>query len=294
MYKHYQDMALFASLIEAGSFTEAGNRLDLPKSRVSQRIQALEAHLGIRLLNRTTRRLSLTSAGEKYLVYCIQLLAIGTEADGFMQMITARPAGKLRIIAPAGLMMASLLKWNQLFLKANPKVILEIITADSFFGSIEGAFDVAFRIGKPVEQSYIGRLLGEYERLLVAAPEYIKKNPVSTVDDLSRRDILTHKTWKQLRLLREDERVIFQDAPRLITDNLPYLLACTLQGEGIAVLPKYLIHSQLKNHQLEVILPDWHIENIDIWMIYPSNKNNSPTLNLYVSFILSQNRLLDR
>lgn len=294
MYKHYQDMALFASLIEAGSFTEAANRLDLPKSRVSQRIQALEAHLGIRLLNRTTRRLSLTSAGEKYLVYCKQLLAIGTEADDLMQMITARPAGKLRIIAPAGLMMASLLKWNQLFLKANPKVILEIITADSFFGSIEGAFDVAFRIGKPVEQSYIGRLLGEYERLLVAAPEYLKKNPVSTVDDLSRRDILTHKTWKQLRLFREDERIIFQDAPRLITDNLPYLLTCTLQGAGIAVLPKYLIHSQLKNHELEVILPDWRLEKIDIWLIYPSNKNNSPMLNLYVNFILSQNRRLDK
>ncbi|MCW5004213.1 LysR family transcriptional regulator [Enterobacter roggenkampii] len=110
MYKHFQGMALFASLIEAGSFTEVANRLDLSKSRVSQRIQALEAHLGIRLLNRTTRRLSLTSAGDKYLVYCKQLLAIETEAYDLMQIITGLPAGKLRIIAPAGLMMASLIK----------------------------------------------------------------------------------------------------------------------------------------------------------------------------------------
>lgn len=283
-------MALFALLIEAGSFTEAAKRFDLPKSRVSQRIQSLEEHLSIRLLNRTTRRLSLTSAGEKYLVYCKQMLSVGTEADDLIQMLTARPAGKLRIIAPAGLMMSSLLKWNQLFLKANPDVTLEILTADSFFESIEGAFDVAFRIGKPVEQSYIGRLLGEYERLLVAAPEYIQNNPVLTVDDLAKREILTHKTWKHLRLYREDEKVMFQDASRLITDNLPYLLTCTLQGSGIAILPRYLIQDHLQNNELEIILPDWQVENIDIWLVYPSNKNNSPMLNSYVNFILSQNR----
>ena len=290
MYKHYQDMALFASLIEAGSFTEAANRFDLPKSRVSQRIQALEEHLGVRLLNRTTRRLSLTSAGEKYLFFCQQMLAVGTDADELIQMITARPAGKLRIIAPAGLMMTSLLEWNQLFLKANPEVILEILTADSFFESIEGAFDVAFRIGRPVEQSYIGRLLGEYERLLVASPDYLEKNPVVTANELTQRNILSHKTWKNLRLRREDEEVIFQERSRLITDNLPYLLKCTLQGLGISVLPKYLIQDHLKNSQLVVILPDWHVENIDIWLVYPSNKNNSLTLKEYVNFILSQDR----
>lgn len=290
MYKHYQDMALFASLIDAGSFTEAASRFDLPKSRVSQRVQALEEHLGIRLLNRTTRRLSLTSAGEKYLVYCQQILAVGTEADELIQMITARPAGKLRVIAPAGLMMESLLKWNQSFLKANPEVTLEILTADSFFESIDGAFDVAFRIGKPVEQSYIGRLLGEYERLLVASPEYLKNNPVCTVDDLVNGDILTHKTWKHLRLNKEIKKVTFQDGSRLITDNLPYLLKCTLQGSGISVLPKYLVDNHLDNHRLEVVLPDWHVDSIDIWLVYPSNKNNSPTLNSYVNFILAQYR----
>lgn len=292
MYKHYQDMALFASLIEAGSFTEAARRFDLPKSRVSQRVQALEEHLGIRLLNRTTRRLSLTSAGEKYLVFCKQILATGTEADELIQLITARPAGKLRVIAPAGLMMTSLLRLNLIFMKTNPEVTLEVLTADSFFESIEGAFDVAFRIGKPVEQSYIGRLLGEYSRLLVASTDYLEKNPVVTADDLSRRDILTHKTWKNLRLYRDDEELIFQDRARLITDNLPYLLKCTLEGSGISILPKYLIHEHLNKGQLLVILPEWNVAKIDIWLVYPSIKNNSPILKSYVEFILSKSTQL--
>lgn len=286
MYKHYQDMALFASLAEAGSFTKVANQLNLPKSRVSQRINALENMLGIRLLNRTTRRISLTSAGEKYLLFCNEMLEVGAKADEFIQLITARPAGKLRIIAPAGLMISSLSKWNHDFLNANPEVDLEVLTADSFFESVEGSFDIAFRVGKPVEQSYIGRLLGEYERVLVASPDYLKTKSVMHPHDLKAIDLHIHKTWKKLNLTKEDEVVSLQDNPRQLTDNLPYLLQCALQGSGIAVLPRYFIQEYIDSNKLQVILPDWAIDKVDIWMVYQSSKNNSFILKRYVDFVL--------
>ncbi|MGB7803608.1 LysR family transcriptional regulator [Buttiauxella sp.] len=286
MYKHYQDMALFASLAAAGSFTKVATQFNLPKSRVSQRINALEEMLGIRLLNRTTRRVSLTSAGEKYLYFCNEMLEIGAKADEFIQLITARPAGKLRIIAPAGLMISSLSKWNHDFLKANPEVNIEVLTADSFFGSVEGAFDIAFRVGKPVEQSYIGRLLGEYERLLVASPEYLKSKSVRHPKDLNLLDLHIHKTWKKLNLTKDDEVVSLQDNPRQVTDNLPYLLQCALQGSGVAVLPRYFIQQYLDASKLQIVLPEWTIEKVDIWMVYPSSRNNSLILKNYVDFVM--------
>lgn len=287
MFKHYQDMALFAALMNIGSFTKLANQLDMPKSRVSQRIHSLEESIGVRLLNRTTRRVSLTSAGEKYYLYCKEMLEIGTNADSFVQSITARPAGKLRIVAPAGLMVSSLSKINHEFLKMYRDVSIEMLTADSFYESVEGAFDVAFRIGQPVEQSYIGRLVGEYERLLVASTDYLKDKTISHPVNLYEHDIYVHKTWKKLSLSNTKEEFFFQKEPRQLTDNLLYLLQSTLQGSGISILPKYLISEYIESGRLLVVLPDWHVNNIDIWLIYSSGKNNSPILKSYVTFVLA-------
>lgn len=287
MFKHYQDMALFAALMDVGSFTKLASQLDMPKSRVSQRIHSLEESIGVRLLNRTTRRVSLTSAGEKYYLYCKEMLEIGINADSFIQSITARPAGKLRIVAPAGLMVSSLTKINHDFLKIYRDVKIEMLTADSFYESVEGAFDVAFRIGQPVEQSYIGRLVGDYERLLVASTDYLKDKTISHPLHLHEHDIYVHKTWKKLTLCNTKEEFIFQEEPRQLTDNLLYLLQSTLQGFGISILPKYLINEYIESGRLSVLLPDWHVNNIDIWLIYSSSKNNSPILKSYVNFVLT-------
>lgn len=287
MFKHFQDMALFASLISAGSFTKLSTQLDIPKSRVSQRIHALEETLGIRLLNRTTRRVSLTSAGERYLIYCNEMLRVGVEADAFVKSITVQPGGKLRIIAPVGLMVASLSKLNYEFISTNQDVKIEMLTADTFYESIEGAFDVAFRVGKPVEQSYIGRLLGEFNRMLVASPQYLIDKKISHPSDLINYDVSVHKTWKSLTIYNEFENVVFLNEPCQVTDNLQYLLECTLQGGGISVLPEYLIQSHLALGTLKIILPEWKLQKIDIWLVYSSNKNNSLLLKAYVDFILS-------
>ncbi|MEI2605040.1 LysR family transcriptional regulator [Erwinia aphidicola] len=286
MYNHFQDMVLFASLVEEGSFTKLADKLGLPKSRVSQRINNLEEHVGVRLLNRSTRRVSMTSAGETYLQFCHEIIQTAEKAEEFSQLVRERPSGRLRVIAPPGLMYALLSAWHLSFMEKHPHIALDIHTAHSFYDSVEGAFDVAFRIGKPVEQSYIGRFLGKIKRVLVASPKYHSVNEITLPQKLMEIDLIVHKTWKKLALTSEKNRFEEVMSSKHTSDNLMYILQCALNGSGVAILPEYLASTYLAAGQLDTVLPDWQVEDDELWMIYPSNKNNSMTLKLYVEFIM--------
>lgn len=286
MFKHFNHMALFAALVKNGNFTRTAEELNMTKSRVSQQISELEEYLGLRLLNRTTRKISLTYAGESYLRYCQEVIDVAFRADELIQLLRESPNGKLRIIAPPGFMYSALPAPHHEFLKANPQVELELVTADSFFGSVNDTFDVAYRIGKPSDDSFIGRFLGTFNRFIVATPEYAEKHNVSSPDELLTCDLITHKTWKSVTLSQETSSYKLVMTSRHTSDNLTYILQQALQGTGMAILPEYIVEPYLRNGQLKIALPNWSVQKIELWMIYPSNKNNTLTLRNYIDFIL--------
>ena len=173
MFKQLQDMALFALVAEMGSFTAAAQRAGLPKSSVSLRISQLEQQVGIRLLNRTTRRLNLTFAGEHYLVHCREMLAASERAEYAIQRLRENPSGRLRITCPAGIGATLLAHMNAEFQLHYPDVSLDVSISDDVLDLVESGFDVALRTGKPQDSSLIGRMIGHCPRYMLASADYL-------------------------------------------------------------------------------------------------------------------------
>lgn len=175
MFKQLQDMALFALVVECGSFSAAAKRAGLPKSSVSQRISQLERQIGLRLLNRTTRRLSLTFAGEHYLTHCREMVSASERAELAVQRLRDNPSGRLRITCPAGLGATLLARMNAAFVARYPEVSLEVSITDDVLDLVDAGFDVALRTGKPQDSSLIGRAIGHCPRYLLASPDYLAR-----------------------------------------------------------------------------------------------------------------------
>lgn len=160
MFRQWQDMALFALVAECGSVTQAALKAGMAKSSLSLRISQLEQQLGLRLLNRTTRKISLTFAGERYLIHCQEMMQASERADLAIQHLRDNPSGRLRITSPAGFGATLLVRLTTEFQRRFPAVSLEIAISDTLVDLVDEGFDVAFRTGKPQDSSLIGRPLG--------------------------------------------------------------------------------------------------------------------------------------
>lgn len=289
MFKHIQDMALFALLVKNGSFTRTAAELGMTKSRISQRISCLEEELGVRLLNRTTRQLSLTSAGESYLTSCREVLNASARGAETMQKLHQSPGGSIKIIAPPGFMSSILPQVHHNFLQIQPNVELQLVTADSFYGTVSDEFDIAYRIGRPSDDSYIGRFLGNFARYIVCTPEYGEQHAITHPDRLLECALITHRTWKSITLSRGDEHYDLAMSLRHTSDNLTYILQLVRQGAGFAILPEYIVKPFIESGQLQVILADWSVQQIELWMIYQSKINNPVILRDYINFVVKYN-----
>ncbi|MDY0969800.1 LysR family transcriptional regulator [Siccibacter turicensis] len=288
MFKSLQDMALFALVAECGSFTAAAQKAGLPKSSVSHRISQLENSLGIRLLNRTTRKLNLTFAGEHYLVHCREMLTASERADHAIQRLRQNPSGRLRITSPAGIGATLLARMNARFQEAYPDVTLDVSVSDDMRDLVLEGFDVALRTGKPQDSSLIGRLIGHCPRYLLASPDYLARSPALTHPaDLTSHRCIAHKAWTEWVFHREQTwyRCVLTNQHR--TDNLLYARECAVAGAGLTLLPTFLLEDTLTRGVLTPVLPEWQAEGNDLYLVYPSRKLNSPALASYIDFAMA-------
>ncbi|CNE52408.1 LysR family transcriptional regulator [Yersinia rohdei] len=287
MFKQLQDMALFSRVAECGSFTRAAEMVGLPKSSVSQRISQLEKNLGIRLLNRTTRQLNLTFAGERYLVHCQEMLQAAERADLALQRLKDNPSGRLRISIPAGLGATLLARLAADFQQRYPDVLLEVMVSDTKVDLVEEGFDVALRTGKPQDSSLIGRQLGYAPRYLLASPAYLAQHPPLTHPrQLDTHRCIAHRAWQALILRRDDEFYRWQVPALHVTNNLLYARECALNGGGITLLPAFLSREVVINRQLIAVLPQWQAEGNELYLVYPSRKLNSPALSCFIDVVV--------
>ncbi|AVR05049.1 LysR family transcriptional regulator [Pluralibacter gergoviae] len=291
MLKHIQDMVIFALLVKNGSYTRTASELGMTKARISQRISDLEESLGLRLLNRTTRKFSLTGAGETYLASCRELLDACMKGDEIMQNLHNAVAGTLKIISPPGFMSSMLPAVHRDFLLKYPEVALQLETADSFYGTVGDSFDIAYRIGKPSDDGYIGRFLGSFKRFIVASPAYASAHRLTHPDEILRCELITHRTWKSIGLYRGDAHYDVVMPLRHTSDNLTYIMHQALIGTGLAILPEYIVKPYLASRQLQIVLADWQVQKIELWMIYQSKINNPAILREYINFVIKYNIL---
>ncbi|ALB61562.1 Transcriptional regulator [Cronobacter condimenti 1330] len=287
MFKQLQDMALFALVAETGSFTAAAQKAGLPKSSVSQRISQLEAHIGLRLLNRTTRTLSLTFAGEHYLVHCRDMLEASERAELAVQRLRDNPSGRLRITSPAGIGATLLARMNAEFLAKYPDITLEVFISDDVRDLVMEGFDVALRTGKPQDSSLIGRKIGHCPRYLLASPDYLSRYPALThPTQLAEHRVIVHRAWTQWQLQRDREHYVCHLNPIHQTDNLLYARESALAGAGITLLPAFLLDDMTRPAALVNILPEWTVTGNDLYLVYPGRKLNAPALVSYINFAL--------
>ncbi len=293
MFKQLQDMALFALVAECGSFTQAARKAGLAKSSLSLRISQLEQQIGLRLLNRTTRQLNLTFAGERYLIHCQEMLQASERADLAVQRLRDNPSGRLRITSPAGLGSTLLARLTAEFQQRFPAVSLDVLISDAVIDLVQEGFDVAFRTGKPHDSSLIGRSLGQIPRYLLASPDYLARHPALLhPQQLQQHRCIAHHAWTEWLLHRGSElyRWLLPDAH--ITDNLLYARECAIAGAGITLLPDFLCQDKAMSGKLVKVLPDWQAEANELYLVYPSRKLNSPALACFIDFVL-QHRALD-
>ncbi|MDS9469708.1 LysR family transcriptional regulator [Paracoccus sp. MBLB3053] len=270
------DMILMAEVAEAGSFTRAGLRLGMPKSTVSQRISQLEARLGLRLLNRSTRHVSLTSAGQVYLDHCRRIRAEAMAASIAMGHLKEQPMGVLRITCPEVTASHFMPVFLRNFAQSYARINVELIATNQPLDIIRERIDFAFRVGTVTGQDLILRRLSSIRRVLVAAPGYLETAPpLREPDDLLQHRCMLQQAQPEWVFQAGDLRCSVRPPAATISDSMGFLLQSAVAGNGIALLPAYVCQPALAANCLVNLLADWTIPPHEMMLLFPNLKNQS-------------------
>ena len=287
------EMAIFAHVVEAGSFTGAAKNLGLPKSTISRKITQLEERLGVRLIQRTTRSLSLTDTGSAYYNQCARILSEIEEANIAVTQMQSTPTGILRITAPVLFGSTVLATLVAEFIEQHPQLQVDLVLSDQKLDLIQDGIDIAFRVGQLEDSSLIGRYLGDVRGMLCASPEYLKGRSVPThPDQLMDYDILAPHQWIQWHMTgpKNEEINLNVNKPRVIVNDFASLYTLALAGAGIAPLPMMIAAPAIRSGNLVPILPEWPFDSAPIHALYPSNRHLSAKVRSFVDFIIESVR----
>ncbi|MBF8450507.1 LysR family transcriptional regulator [Aeromonas dhakensis] len=275
-------MGLFATVVEQGSFTGAAELLGMPKSSVSQKISRLESQLGVRLLQRTTRRLSLTPQGEVYVEQCRALLALARSANLAMARLRAAPAGRVRITAPEATGTLLLGRILAEFRALYPEVVLELTLCDEQLDLVGEGYDLALRAAPLKDSSLICRRIGQVPRYLVAAPTYLAAHGMpQQLSELGRYACLVHTSLPVWPLQEGGWRP--QGA--CISNSLLALRELAINEGGIALLPHHVCEGDLASGRLQKVLPELAVPPNPFYLIYPSREHLAPALRSLMDFV---------
>tara|TARA_B100001063_G_scaffold246518_1_gene286081 strand:- start:1284 stop:2219 length:936 start_codon:yes stop_codon:yes gene_type:complete len=280
------EIAIFVKVVDAGSFTGAAKSLGLPKSTVSRKITQLEERLGVRLLQRTTRTLSLTDTGSAYYNQCSRIIGDVEEANIAVTEMQSKPQGLLRITAPMLFGAEVLSDLISEFLQANPEIQLDVVLTDQPLDLIQEGIDVAFRVGHLADSSLIARSLGNIQTVTCASPAYIEKNGSPAHPN----ELLEHVTmsWKARNIWEYDtpEAVSVDLRSKVIVNDALSMRKMALNGLGISRLPAFLCADDIKQGRLLPLLCDWSNKSTPIHALYPSNRHLSVKVRSFVDFIV--------
>ena len=281
------EIAVFTRVVQAGSFTAAAKLLGMPKSTVSRKVSDLEERLNARLLQRTTRKLSLTDAGRTYFDYGVRIVSEIEAAENAVGSLQDKPRGLLRVTA--GLNSAWLGDIVADYMKRHPEVQLEILCTGRQVDLVEERFDVGIRAGVLVDSSLVARSLGSVTWFLVATGGYLKRRRrPQAPGDLADHDCLVFgagSTSVNLRLQRGEQSVQVAIAAHLLVSDFDVLHAAASAGIGIALLPAYRCIDDLRVHRLERVLRDWNAPATPVHAVYPTARHLSAKVKSFVEHL---------
>jgi LysR family transcriptional activator of dmlA len=282
-------MIAFVALVDAGSFSAAADRLKLTPSGVSKLIARLEEYLGVRLVQRTTRKMQLTEVGQSYLTSARRILEEIATMEQEIQSADPRPKGTLRVTAPSVLGHARVLPVVLAFQRENPELMVHLDLSDRVVDLVGEGIDVAIRMTSAPPPSFIARKLDDDLRVLCASPDYLERRGTPrTPDDLASHDCLLFTadqpggTWR-FRCAPKNEALTTQEVSgRLTVGNTLSLREAALAGFGIADLPRYLVDADLRTGRLVSVLPRFVINERSIFAVYAPSRFIPPKVRMFV------------
>ena len=290
-------MGTFAKVVEFGSFARAAERLGLSTSAVSRQVSELESHLQTRLLNRTTRRLSLTEAGQSFYEHSVQLLADLDEAEASVRVAAAEPRGTLRITSGVSFGMRYLAPALAEFCELHPQVLLDLDLSDRVVDLVDEGFDLAIRIGQMGSQGMVARRIGWTQLVCCAAPAYLAqhKEPIRVPADLSQHECLSYtnvgmpNTWHFVgKEGGEESQVSVRVQPRHRANNGQLLASLATKGMGIVYSPDFIVAHEIRAGLLVPLLADYRATRSPIAAVYPSRRHLSAKVRSLVEFLAAR------
>lgn len=286
------DLAYFAWVVEAGGFSPAGREHGIAKSRLSRRIKALEERLGVRLLQRSTRRFSVTSIGQTFYQHCKAVLLEAEAAHEAVSLRQGEPCGVVRLSCPLALLHYSIGDLLNRFMAGHPRVTLELAADNRRVDVVGEGIDVALRVRFPPldDSELVMRRLGESAQCLVATPALLEQfgRPAAPAALSQLPSLATVSRASQHQWTLEDadgQRETVRHVPRLVTDDMRQLRQAALAGLGVVQLPRMAIRDALAERTLEQVLPDWRSESGIVHAVFASRRGMLPAVRQLVDFL---------
>ena len=286
------DLYFFAAVVEHSGFSAAGRALGIPKSRLSKRIAQLEERLGVRLLQRTTRRFVVTEVGERFYSHCRAVLEEAQAAQDAVDELRAEPRGIVRLSCPVSLTQTMLAQILPEFLLQYPKVQVRVLSSNRRVDVISEGYDVAIRVRAKLDTdaTLVVRTFGQSRVLPVASPKLLdvhgrptRPDALASIPALSMSEHDGVQSWELIDAA--GERVSVDIQPRLICGDFALLLEAARRGAGVAMLPEFVCAPWVARGELEVLLPEWSVPDGVMHFVYPSRRGQLPGVRALVEYL---------
>jgi len=287
----FQEMQSFVAVVNAGSFVKAADALDTSKAAVSRHVAELEQRIGTRLLNRTTRKLSLTDDGQAFYHRCVEILEAVDDAETDLSARSGEASGRVRVSAPVTFGIQYLAPLWGKFLALHPKVTLDVSLSDRTVDLVEEGYDLAIRIGNTPHPTLIGRKLAASRVVLCASPVYLEKHGEPRhPHELAGHDVISYSYW----ISRDEWRFMGPQGPvevtvrsRLYANSGDTCRAAALEHQGIILQPDFLVWEDLRAGRLKELMPEYRSEELSIHVLYASRKQLPLKLRHLIDFLAS-------
>ena len=288
----YAGMTVFVRVVESGSFIATARQFAISRTMVSTHIQALEKHLGVRLLNRTTRRVSATEVGRNYYEDCLRILHEVEEAERAASDLQAAPRGRIRLTAPMTFGIRQLGPLIADYLRTNPDVSINLSLDDRKIDLVEEGFDLAIQVGELADSSLIARRVTLAPAIVCASRDYVDKyGAPKTPRDLVRHDCLAYANsgapaeWRFIGPDGAEESVA--PSGRFLANNGDALRKLALRGLGILLAPEFIVEGDLKAGNLIALMPDYNTVPFPFHAVYPHSRYLAAKVKTFIDFLVA-------
>lgn len=284
-------MQVFSEVAQRGSFTAAADHLGMTRVMVTRYVTQLEKWLGARLLQRSTRHISLTEAGQSCLIQCRQMLDLSADMQDRSGQRDQAPKGQLRITTSMSFGVAHLAAAVSDYLRQYPAVSVDMLMLDRAINLIEDRVDLAIRIAGELDPNLVARRIAPCRSVICASPAYIEQHGrPQTPADLARHNCLTYSNFGkgEWRFMRAGEDISVPIAGNLSANEATFLTQAVLAGTGIALQPTYLVGALLRSGQLVHLLPDWQPPELTIWGVYLTRRHVPASLRAMLDFLVGR------